>query len=252
MRPSVHDGERDWRLELKLGDLESALARMWPMANADFLDLGDAGTRKSLALFLAVIWLRHPDNLALAARLHGALVGMFDSAPKDPAGNPHVTAVIKGEETTDRHIRLGSDTGSLIVTIITDSLPKRIERDAIHLAEILLSKRWSVIFAEHPIFITSDKPITKAHQTLERFGFGTKGTLVSFPLSPTRVLFMDDNHGEPGNQYYPLNAGDPAALNFTAMRNAANFIISPRPTDDVLREIVSLADGWERDEEAGD
>lgn len=247
--PKQSDGQRDWNLELKLGELESTLAGIWPAASADFLDLGDPSVRKALALFVAVTWLRHPDKLTLVARMHGDLVTIFESAPKDGAGNPHVIAVVKGEEhridtsgweqyrqwDNDDHHRFFAD---------------QLEREATHLAEFLLSKRWSVVFAESPLFITSDKPVAKVHQKRETFGFGTRGTIVSFPLSPSRVLLMDDNHAEPAHQYYPLLAGDPAALNFTTMRNAETFIISPRPVDDVLREIVQYADAWERENDA--
>lgn len=100
------------------------------------------------------------------------------------------------------------------------------------------------------LFITSDRPVAKVHQTRETFGFGTSGTIVTFPLSPTRVLLMDDSHREPANQYYPLHGDDPVALNYATMRNAANFIISSRPTDDVLREIVPYPDAWERENSA--
>jgi len=247
--PRQGDGHRDWKLELKLGDLESTLARIWPVASADFLDLADPSTRKALALFIAITWLRHPDNLALVARLHGDLVGIFEEAPRDAAGNPHVVVIAKGGEhlidasAWDQYRQWDDDDHHRFFA-------EQIEREAIHLAELLLSKRWSAVFAARALFITSDKPVAKMHQSRETFGFGTHGTIVTFPLSPTRVLLMDDNHAEPANQYYPLHADDPAALNYTTMRNAANFIISPRPTDEVLREIVQHADAWERENDA--
>lgn len=243
--PRNSDGARDWNLELKLGDLETTLAQIWPALSTDFLDLSDASVRKALALFVSITWLRHPDNLALIAQTHRDLVAIIEDAPRDAAGNPRVSIELNGEERmidgTDwpRYREATEDDHHRFFT-------RQIQNDATHLAELMLSKRWSVVFAEQPVFITSDKPVAKSHLTRERFGFGTAGTLVSFPLSPTRVLLMDDNHDEPANQYYPLNAQDPAALNYTAMRNAAKFIVSPRPTDDVLREIVANADAWER------
>jgi len=67
-----------------------------------------------------------------------------------------------------------------------------IKRDATHLAEILMRKRWSGIFSERPVFITTDALVMMLNPTLERFGFMTPGTVVSFPLSPTRVLMIDE------------------------------------------------------------
>src|SRR5690349_15322055 len=46
--PRGDDGQRDWNLEVKLGDLETTLAQIWPAVSSDFLDLGDASVRKAL------------------------------------------------------------------------------------------------------------------------------------------------------------------------------------------------------------
>lgn len=243
--PRDGDGRRDWALEGKLGDLETSLSQIWPAASADFLDLGNNAIRKALALFIAVTWLRHPDNLAWVARAHRDLVALYEEAPHDATGNPQLIFVVNGVE------RVVDGTGWPAYRDATEDdhhrfFTRLIEGEATHLAEILLAKRWSVVLAREPVFITSDKPVVVAHPKKDAVGFATPGALVSFPLSPTRVLLMDDRHEEPANQYYPLHAQDPAALNYTVMRHAATFIISPRNTDEVLREIVQHADAWER------
>ena len=72
-----------------------------------------------------------------------------------------------------------------------------IESETGAIAELLMEKRWSVVVSEAPVFITTDNPVIAENQEREKFGLGTKGTLITFPLSPTRVLCMDDKFEEP-------------------------------------------------------
>jgi hypothetical protein len=55
----------------------------------------------------------------------------------------------------------------------------------------------------------------------EKFGFGTPGVMVTFPLGPKRMLVMDDMHHEPASQYYPPKDANAASFNLTTWRNAA-------------------------------
>jgi hypothetical protein len=80
----------------------------------------------------------------------------------------------------------------------------RIRQNATHGADILIKKRWSVIFSQQPVFITTDTPVTIVNQHREVFGIGTPGTRILFPLSPTRLLMIDDREDEPDGLYYPL------------------------------------------------
>ena len=108
-------------------------------------------------------------------------------------------------------------------------------------AEILLKKRWSVVFSERPLFITTDTPVAINNCSRATFGLETPGTLISVPLSPTRILLMDDRHDQPDGQYYPLAGDDPAPFNFLAWRNCERFMFSSRPTDVVCAEMLSSA-----------
>lgn len=111
-----------------------------------------------------------------------------------------------------------------------------------NLAKILLKKRWSVVFADNEHFITSDKPVGVQHRSREVFGIGTTGAVVSFPLSPTRILMMDDQHQEPANQYYPLKPDNVGAFNYGIWHAGARFMVTGRPVTEVLSEIVGWAE----------
>ena len=50
--------------------------------------------------------------------------------------------------------------------------------------------------------------------------------MVTFPLSPTRILMMDNRHSEPDTRYYPLQGG-PGAFNLM-WRNAIDQMFAPR------------------------
>jgi hypothetical protein len=113
---------------------------------------------------------------------------MFESSPKNALGNPDIEAVeINGQG------RGLDNTDWLRYRDASENDKKRwfvesVQTNAIHLAEVLMKKRWSVIFAADSVFITTDTPVLLMHQSREVFGVGTPGVIVSFPLSPTRVL----------------------------------------------------------------
>jgi hypothetical protein len=120
---------------------------------------------------------------------------------------------------------------------------RSIRGNGVHLAEAMMKKRWSVILAEEPVFITSDRPVQMFNPKRERFGISTPGTVIIFPLSPTRILLMDDKLNEPIGQYYPMDlAHGPGPWNMGAWTNCERFMISSRNTDEVIAEIMAWAD----------
>ena len=119
------------------------------------------------------------------------------------------------------------------------------------LAKVLLKKRWSVIVADEPVFVTSDNPVILdgPPDRNEGFGFGTRGMTVTFPLSPKMLLHLSDRkNGENDGLYCPLQGianmpGPPwAAFNWQVWVNASRLMLSPRPADVVLSEIVAFHD----------
>jgi hypothetical protein len=116
-----------------------------------------------------------------------------------------------------------------------------IQSEAVRIAERLIQKRWCTLLAEDDAFVTSDRPVSVQHQSREVFRVGTPGSIVIFPLTPRRLLVMDDRHEESSNQYYPLNEDLIGSLNGLIWRHG-RLLLTGRPISDVLAELVSAAD----------
>lgn len=244
--PIGSDGLREWTLESKLGDLESVIATLWPSLANGYIDLRQHEyIRKLVALFVSVMHLRHPDSLTESTQIHDMMVQMYEKAPKRMDGRPDIDVIeINGKmheiDTSgwDEYRNWNNNDHHRFFA-------RRVHSHAVFLAELFLKKRWSVIYSEKTTFVTSDKPVVKQHQNKETFGFGTEGTFISFPLSPTRLLIMDDMHHEPAGQYYPLHNNDPGLFNLLIWRNCSIFMISQRNIGEVLLEMVEWADRYE-------
>ena len=240
--PKEISGDRSWDADDRLQEIESLLAPIWSAVAHDMVDLSWEPIRKGLALFIATTHVRHPDNLKLVKSIRRQLVESADGFPKRPDGTPDVEWIILGGE------EYKVDTSNWhSYTEWSDDDHHRFFAEAIrsesgYLAELLLKKRWSVVVAEESHFITSDRPVALQHPTQKKFGFGTPGVIVSFPLSPTRILIMDDRHKEPANQYYPVKAEDAGAFNYSIWREGSRFMITGRPVLEVLAEITGWAD----------
>jgi hypothetical protein len=151
-------------------------------------------------LFLAVMHLRHPNIKKQVEHIHSQMVDWYEKLPNDHQGRPNINEI---EMNGEVHKLDNSDWFSYKNWGKNDHhkfFSDSIKSQTIFLAEIFLQKRWSVIFSEKPVFVTSDRPVAKYHQSKEVFGFGTEGTFVNFPISPTRLLVMDDMHHEPAGQ----------------------------------------------------
>jgi hypothetical protein len=240
--PINKDGQREWSLETRLADLEGLLSKIWPALAVEYADLSWEPLRKALSLFVAVLYLRTPDSLKQCIDAHQHLVKQYDQIPKGPDGKPNIGYVevngkIREFDSSDWHEYKNWQANDHH-RFFCDSMQGLTGQ----IAQLIIQKRWSVIFSDHAAFITSDKPVCMDHRKNEKFGFGTKGTIITFPLSPTRLLVMDDMHEEPAGQYYPLRADGPGPFNLRIWRNGSRFMISQRDVDEVLAEIVEWAD----------
>jgi ligand-binding SRPBCC domain-containing protein len=244
--PKNEQGVRCWRTEDKLAALESTTGIFWSCITRNFVNLDEVWVRKGVSLFMSTLMLRHPNKMDEHREVREQLIAFFDSFPKDASGRPNIRHV----ETKHGVLKLDTsdwfkyrnpteyDRHKLFVDQISYS--------TIDVAKLLMEKRWSVIFSDEPCFITTDQPVTVFNQEKERFGLATKGTLISFPLSPTRVLVLDDRFNEPGSQFYPLAEHGPGPINITHWTHAHNFMISHRHPDEVNYEMVNFADQYEQ------
>ena len=240
--PKAADGERSWKVDDDLEGVEMLLAQFWSEISTDFIDLANESIRKALSLFIATNYVRHPANIRTMKEIHRQLLQFYEALPKNSEGTPDISSFsFNGKEypldTSDWHSYRKLDENDHHHFFV-----KRIRADVGHLAEIILRKRWSVAFTDKPHFITSDKPVILQNLEKERFGFGTAGSIISFPLSPTRLLIMDDRYEKPPNQYYQLIPEILGGYNFSIWRESTRFMITGRAIPDVLNEIVSWSE----------
>lgn len=238
--PVQPDGQRNWDLDNQLDKLETLLGGIWPELAVGYVSLADGSLRKGLALFVAVMYLRNPEVREEVERIYQQLIEFYEAAPRLPDGTPDVREIeVNGRAHAidlngwHEYRAWGKSEHDRFFTHIVQS-------EATHIAKLLLQKRWSVVCVDADTFITSDKPVSIQHLSHEQFGFGTSGAIITFPLSPKRLLVMDDLHNESANQYYPLNDSNAGAFNFTIWLGSSRFLVTGRPIAEVLYEICSL------------
>ena len=245
--PQNQEGKRSWETEDKLGSLESLMGRLWPLFENNLIDFeGDETLKKSLALFISTLYLRHPSNIDNIKRIHGKLVSFYETLPMDEAGNPLLEEVIYQDKTYQFDNLNYDKYKSANKNELQKMFVNFLNSEATHCTEILLQKRWSIIFSELPLFITTDKPVVVINRERDTFGLKTKGTIIIFPINPRRVLVLDDMYHEPNGRYYPLGKEGPGPINLNLWRNAENFMVSPRHTDQVCAEMLAWTDRFPR------
>jgi len=240
--PVNSNSVRDFKVEKKLAELESTLSFIWPKITTGFIDIyGDEDCRRAVSLFISILCLRHPANLRDVGSIHKQLVAFLDQMSKDENGDPLIDEVeIDGVVYKYDNSRF-NEFKSLGKDGIQRMFVDHIYQYATKLAETFMEKRWVIVFSEDPVFITSDTPVISENIFQYPFGFNTPGTMLFFPLTPTRILMMDDQADQPSGHYYPLGKLKPSQVNFLLWRNCERFIISPRRTDHVFAEICEYA-----------
>ena len=233
-------GQRRFDMEQKLEKVESLLGRIWPILADGFIEFSDE-VKKGLGLFLATLYLRHPSQIDLQRNIHEQLLHLFDSMPQDANGRPAVSEFLMNGKNYPLDNSGWDKWRKAEAEDHKHSFVRAIEAHAHLLATHMLQRRWSVVFSEKPVFITSDKPVLLLHSKRERFGVATPGVRIFFPFSPTRVLVIDDLKEQDG-LYYPLKEGTAACWNSLIWRNAEKFMYSPRHPDEICSEIVGFAE----------
>jgi hypothetical protein len=240
--PEDEVGQRCWHTEDKLAGLESIVSRIWPQLASDFVDLSNESVRKGLSLFVATLILRHPRKIHEYKRIQNEFIEYLDSGPKDAQGRPNIKSMeIGGKkfevDNSDWH-EFSNPTDYSFKKFFVE----QIHNEAISIAKILMKKRWSMVFSEKPSFITTDNPVSILNLEKDIYGLSTKGTFLNFPVSPTRILMMDDLFDEPGSQYYSLSEKGPGPANLTSWIEARKFMVTGRDPEQVINEMLSLDD----------
>lgn len=236
--PRSDSGERDYEVDGMLNDLETILSQMWMDIAWDYVNLADDALRKAVSLFVASMYMRHPRNQDNGKWLHAQIVDMFEKAPKNTGGIPNIESLIYKNKEYEIDISGWESFKSWNNDDHHGFFNQMILAQSMHIAEILMKKRWSVGLIDAEYLITSDKPVSVQHQSRQIFGIGTLGAIITFPLSPTRILIMDDLHQEPCNQYYKIPKEKVGAFNYGIWCEVSRFLITGRPIPDVLSEMA--------------
>lgn len=228
-------GLRDDSFERKLSELEQWFADpVWLSLQSEMLDLSWEPLRQMVSLLVATMMLRNPRHFELYKQLHRRVCDEIESRGEIPHAFVY----------KDRTYRVDSASWPAYRDATVNDLKRNWIKDmhgAADFASQLMRMRWSMLFAEEPVFITSDAPVTFVHPSLRFRGIANPQTSLLFPISPTRLLCMDNLMNEPHNQYYPLQ-GSGAAQNLLLWRNSIEHMFSHRHTDEVCRSIVAEED----------
>lgn len=231
--PIKSDGSRCMETETKLSGFEGVLSQFWGQFANDFIALDNIHIRKAVALFLATLILRNPKMIDEIKKIHQTIVNWVETMSQ--------------EELTPELLVEFNQYKSASENDFQEFFVEHIHSDAILIAKLFLVKRWSIIFSNEPVFITSDNPVVIANDKHKPYGIKTEGTVIIFPISPTRLLWLDDLFEQPQNQYYPLKCQDARSLNLLIWLNAPRYMFSHRNSDEVLAEIMSYVDAHEKE-----
>jgi hypothetical protein len=238
--PIEPNGQRNWDLDDLLGKVETLLGEIWPALAEDYVSLKEETLRKGVSLFVALMHIRNLEVRKEIERIHERIVNLVAAAPHLPDGTPDVKQIEISGQIRDVNLAGWHDYRSWGKNEHDRFFAHVVRSEAIHIANRLLVKRWSIVCVDEDSFITTDKPVALHHMSPEKFGFTTPDGIITFPIGPKRMLVMDDMHQEPSNQYYPLKKGNAGAFNLTTWRNGSLFMITGRPIAEVLNEILAV------------
>lgn len=233
--PVAADGTRDYSFEQKLAQLERWFGHpLWFKVCNEMVPLQWEPLRKMISLLIAVMFLRNPEQFERTKSMHRQIVDAYTRLPELPAAIERKGKVFKLDTRKWPEYRDASE----------DDLKRHWLSEissAGWLAERFLRMRWAVVFSDTPVFITTDDPVTIVHPSMRFRGLDNPETMVYFPLSPTRMLIMDNRHSEPDSNYYPLKA-DPGSFNLSLWDNATEHMFSHRHPDVVCAEMLQEAE----------
>jgi hypothetical protein len=232
--PKDADGKRDYAFEKRLSSLEQFFGdRVWLQACNDMVPLGWEPLRKMVALLAAVMYLRNPAQFEVVKAMHRQIVDALEQLPALPEAIEHDGKATRLDRSSWPAYR-DADENDLKRHWLSEI------GSANWLAEVFVKMRWAVVFSDQPVFVTSDHPVAFVHPSLGFRGLRDPEAMVYFPLSPTRILVMDNRHHEPADNYYPIKVGA-GAFNLVTWRNATEYMFSHRSTDLVCAEMLQEA-----------
>jgi hypothetical protein len=222
------DGIPPLTTEKKLADLESIYAPSWPK----MVDrAGNIRTRKNVARFIALMDARNPRRKKLLTNT----VAYFQKKADQMKPDEKIEIVGQSKTVLLRPAEIketfnAENTQSAFVNLMSEQ--------AELISEILANRRWGIIFSDTPAFATSDSPVVLYRGTCTEasFGFATPGTMIFFPVSPTRMILIDDSLQLDFGLYTTAN---PDAFNKIIAGAAVRFVYADKESNDFSQKIRS-------------
>jgi hypothetical protein len=158
--PLRKDGSRSFAGEQMLAEVDGFLSQFWPRIANGLIDWdANQGIRRGLAWFMALLLARHPDQIEVAANIQEKMLRLYESASKDEQRRPQITSIeIEGTthdfDNSDWEAYRDATHADIQQNVVDNIRPLTIE-----LTEHLLNKKWAIVVAPHPVFVTSDRPV---------------------------------------------------------------------------------------------
>ncbi len=226
--PSV-DRTPSLTTENKLGEgIENVFARFWP----GMVDRAEnIRTRKNVARFIELMFVRNPKRKRwlkkVASRLQNLASQMQPDEIIEILGQNKIVQLRAAEIADTFH---AENAQSAFVNLMPNI--------AEEISEILVSRRWGNVFYENPVFVTSDCQVVlySGTSTKASFGFATPGTMIFFPVSPTRMVVIDDSWQYDFAHYKLTN---PDAFNRIITEEAVRFVYADKESHELSQKIGS-------------
>ncbi len=234
--PKDESGLRNFYFEKKLGSLENGLSLIWKDLATDYIDLNNWRFKKLIAIFLSTLILRHPNKLKEYENMRKFLLNIV--LENNPKNNDQCIFIIKNKEHIIDIQKMEKEYTSMTEEEKKLEFIEYIEFFNIEFSEILLKKKWSIFITED-YFISSDNPICITNIEREIYGLDTEGTVIYFPISPTRLLELRDYKEEEKDEliYFPIKKGHHSLFNFLIYNNSEEIVISNNKMERVINEI---------------
>lgn len=226
------DGIPPLTMEKKLAEGENIYARFWP----EMVDrAGNIRTRKNVARFIALMDARNPRRkkfLTNTVAYFQKLAGQMKADKKIEIVGQSKIVLLRPAEIKETFN--AENTQSAFVNL----MPEQAEL----ISEILVNRRWGIIFSDTPAFATSDSPVVlhRGTSTQVSFGFATPGTMIFFPVSPTRMVVIDDSWQYDFAHYKLTN---PDAFNKIIAEAAVRFVYADKESHDFSKKISGWRNG---------
>ena len=208
----VRDDHEHW-----FSGWEGLFAKDWP----DIFDRGEnPRTRKNLARFLATLLIRHPAARDIVGETNERLRALASRSPDDGRiairgrfGDCEVTVADIHQYTARNADEIRTDWLRIMPSVVRS------------IADELFARKWGVVFAASDSVITSDMPVAVNRGACRnaKFGIGTPGTLIFFPVSPRRFLVIADEWEYPF-MHYKLD--DERVFIRRVIRSAKRFVFA--------------------------